>query len=231
MCSSDLLDAPWAASLFLALAGALVLATAARSDWPSLALAAALGFLAELVGVRYGFLFSEYVYTGVLRPQWLGVPLVMLAAWMVLVSYARQLFRPLGLPYWGEALLCAAWMTAIDLVIDPLAANQLGYWRWANPGAYYGIPLHNFLGWFFVAALIFLVMPRTQAPSPASLRVGLSILLFFTLIALTFGMWLAGGIGLALGAAHYCVASFQLAIPLLRNRELETRDTSRCHLL
>jgi Carotenoid biosynthesis protein len=55
----------------------------------------------------------------------------------------------------GRGGYCAAWMTAIDLLIDRLAAVALGYWRGAAPGAYYGIPARNFLGWFIVSLLIF----------------------------------------------------------------------------
>ena len=142
------LDAPWAASVFLLLAGVIVAVTSAQRDLPGLVVAATLGFIAEIVGVHYGFIFSPYNYTSVLQPQLLGVPLVMLSAWMVLVAYVRQMLGGLKLSVWLEAVLSAAWMTAIDLVIDPLAANQLGYWRWVKSGIYYGIPLHNFIGWF-----------------------------------------------------------------------------------
>ncbi|MDX2032834.1 MAG: carotenoid biosynthesis protein [Blastocatellia bacterium] len=196
------LDAPWAASVFLALAGLLVVATAAKRDLPGLLLAASLGFLAEALGVRYGFIFSEYGYTEVLQPQLLRVPLVMLSAWMVLVAYSRQLFASLRAPRLAEAALCAGWMTAIDLVIDPLAANQLGYWRWERPGFYYGIPLHNFIGWFVVSLLIFSLLRRHREPHPVAAHVGLSIVLFFTIIALTFHLWLAGLVGLGLAIVH-----------------------------
>lgn len=204
------MNAPWAASVFLLLAGAIVAVASvkesAKRDLLGLFAAAALGFIAEILGVRYGFLFSPYKYTAILQPQLFAVPLVMFSAWMVLVAYVRQMLIGLNLPGWLEALLAAAWMTAIDLVIDPLAANQLGYWRWAKPGLYYGIPLHNFIGWFVVSWAIFSVIrPRWQRNVFASF-VGLSIVLFFSLIALSYGLLLAGGIGLMLSAIHLCIA-------------------------
>lgn len=205
------LDAPWAASLFLLLAGLLVVVTSARRDLIGLSLAAALGFTSEIHGVKYGVIFSPYVYTGVLQPQFVGVPLVMFSAWLVLLAYVRQMLVPLRLAAGLEAVLASAWMTAIDLVIDPLAANQLGYWRWEKSGWYYGIPLHNFVGWFVVSLCVFaLVRQRWQSNTWAKL-VGLSITIFFTAIALSFGMWLAGGVGVGLCALHFRLAAARRA--------------------
>jgi putative membrane protein len=210
------LETPWAASVFLALAGLLVIVTARGSDLIGLLAAALLGFTVEIVGVRYGLIFGPYSYTDVLQPQILDAPLVMLSAWMVLVSYCRQMLIALKLPRLIEAALAALWMTAIDLVIDPLAANQLGYWRWSQPGAYYGIPLQNFVGWFVVSFTIFIMFSRRPPKIPLEIRtwqknqtaryVGLSIVLFFTLIALSYGLALAGSIGLGLCLAHLALA-------------------------
>lgn len=196
------LDAPWAASLFLLLAGLLVVVTSARRDLIGLSLAAALGFASEIHGVKYGVIFSPYVYTEILQPQFVGVPLVMFSAWLVLLAYVRQMLAPLRLAGWLEILLASVWMTAIDLVIDPLAANQLGYWRWAQPGWYYGIPLHNFVGWLLISLLIFSIVRQGWAVNPWAKMVGLSITFFFSAIALSYGLWLAGGVGLGLCSLH-----------------------------
>lgn len=205
------LDAPWAASLFLFLAGLLVVGANPMDEIRVLAIAALIGFLAEFIGVRWDFIFSEYAYTGVLVPQLFDVPLVMLSAWMVLVAYARQITAHFDLPAWGDALLAAGWMTAIDLVIDPLAANQLGYWRWANSGAYHGIPLHNFIGWFVVSLIIFIVVRNRPRRNNVSLVVGLSIVLFFTAIALSYGLYLPGAVGICLSIIHLTLQIWKVA--------------------
>ena len=201
------LDAPWTASLFLLLAGVIVLTTSARRDWLGLCIAAALGFASEMHGVKYGIIFSSYVYTEVLQPQFAGVPLVMFSAWLVLLAYVRQMLVPLRLAVWLEIILVSVWMTAIDLVIDPLAANQLGYWRWAQAGWYYGIPLHNFVGWFVVSLCVFALVRQSWQPNEWATLVGLSITTFFTAIALSFGLWLAGGIGAGLCILHVVLAA------------------------
>jgi putative membrane protein len=196
--------------------------TSAGKDVISLLAAAGLGFLAEILGVRYGFIFSPYHYTSVLQPQLFAVPLVMLSAWMVLLAYVRQMLAGLHLPAWAEVGLAAAWMTAIDLVIDPLAANQLGYWRWEGSGRYYGIPPHNFAGWFAVSLLIFGLVRGRWRPNAFARHVGLSIVLFFSAIALSYGLLLAGGIGVGL-----CLAHLVLNRPERRMGEVRTAQNSQ----
>ncbi|HEX8127948.1 MAG TPA: carotenoid biosynthesis protein [Pyrinomonadaceae bacterium] len=108
--------------------------------------------------------------------------------------------RRSSLPPWGGALVAAPWMTAIYLVIDPPAANQLGYWRWAEGGVYYGIPLSNFAGWFVVSLSIFALLRLPTYPNLWHRLTGASIILFFTLIALSFQLWTAALVGFALCA-------------------------------
>ncbi len=206
------LKAPWAASLFLLLAGVIVLwTTSARRDWPSLLGAAALGFASEIHGVKFGLIFSPYEYTQVLQPHLHGVPVVMFSAWLVLLAYTRQILAPLRLSKWLEAALAALWMTAIDLVIDPLAANQLGYWRWQQAGSYYGIPLHNFVGWFGVSLVIFLTTRQRSQPNVWAQYVGLSITIFFSAIALSFSLYLPATVGLVLCVLHLGLQAFRKA--------------------
>ncbi len=203
-------DALWAATAFLLLAGVLVLLAANPADQISLLVIALAGFAAEALGVQSGVPFGRYEYTDVLRPQLFGVPLVMAAAWMVLVAYIKTMLASFSLSAWLETLIASVWMVAIDLVIDPLAAGELNYWRWQDSGSYYGIPLQNFLGWFAVSFVIFglLNMRRKTAwPSNAWMAtIGLSILLFFAFIALAHHLILIAAIGFGLCLFHLAMA-------------------------
>src|SRR5262249_41115114 len=145
----------WAAPVFLTLAALITIATTAKANLAALLVVALAGFGAEALGVHYHVPFGEYVYTATLQPQLFGVPLVMMSAWMVLFAYVRQVTLDLLLPVWLEVFIAALWMTAIDLVIDPLAAGLLDYWRWVEKGSYYGVPVRNFLGWFVVSLPLF----------------------------------------------------------------------------
>jgi bisanhydrobacterioruberin hydratase len=199
-------DAQWAASVFLLLAGLIVLVTASPANLGGLLAAAGIGFITEYVGVSYGFLFGRYVYTGTLQPLLLGVPLVMACAWMILFAYVKQMLLPFKLSKLTEMTISGVWMVAIDLLIDPLAANRLGYWRWIETGAYYGVPARNFLGWFLVSFMIFGIVRQHPQSDLWARSVGLSILLFFTVIALAYQLALAAGVGLVLALVHLALA-------------------------
>jgi uncharacterized membrane protein len=41
-----------------------------------------------------------------------------------------------------------------------------GHWRWLDGGAYFGIPISNFIGWFLTAAAIFAVWRWIEACGP-----------------------------------------------------------------
>jgi uncharacterized membrane protein len=46
-------------------------------------------------------------------------------------------------------------MVMWDLTVDPISSTLQGLWVWHNPGAYFGVPLSNYFGWFMVVYLIF----------------------------------------------------------------------------
>lgn len=203
-------DEAWAASAFLAVAGLLVLVSS--DEWRALLAVAAAGFAAEIVGVRTGIPFGRYSYTDVLQPAVFGVPVVMTFAWMVLVSYVRQALPSRGRPTIVAAAIAAGWMTAIDLVVDPVAANGLDYWRWRSPGAYYGIPASNFVGWFAVSFAIFALLRRRPSSNPIAWLVGTSVVAFFSLVALSFSLWAAAALGAALCIAPLALRSRRLRL-------------------
>jgi putative membrane protein len=199
----------WTAPAFLALAAILVLGTSRWRERFLLTVALVLGFVSEYVAVECGCIFGPYSYTEVLSPRLLDVPLVMSAAWMILVAYVKVMLVPLTAPAWIEVVVASAWMTAIDLVIDPVAAGPLRYWSWVNAGTYYGIPASNFLGWFVVSAAIFTVLrmaPGAWADNRWARRIGLSVIIFFTVIAASYSLLLCAAAGALLVALHVAAA-------------------------
>lgn len=192
----------WTAPLFLCLASLLVLASVRGPRALVLVAAGLFGFAAEWIGLRTGLLFGEYRYTETLAPALFGVPLVMISAWLVLVAYADEvrLARSPSL----RIVAGAALLTAVDLIIDPLAAGPLGYWAWAEGGAYYGIPTHNFAGWFVIGliALAFVQLVPARRASPHVLWTGFSIVLFFTVLAVANVMVVPACVGGVLCVLH-----------------------------
>ncbi|MCX7818520.1 MAG: carotenoid biosynthesis protein [Kiritimatiellae bacterium] len=169
-------DGGWAAPAYLASAGLLALAVTPRAEWPALLGGGAIGWVAEAAGVAWGVPFGVYRYTAALGPAVAGVPVVMAAAWMVLLAYVRQW----GLRPWTAAVA----LTALDLVIDPLAAGPLSFWVWERAGPYHGVPLVNYGGWLLVSAALMAWSSRWPcARSPGARWLGRSVLGFFTALA------------------------------------------------
>jgi uncharacterized membrane protein len=185
----------WAAPLFLALASAIAVVSL-LPWWKPLIGAAAIGLAFELLGVKTGFPFGHYQYTGVLQPLVGGVPIVIAGAWLVLFAYISQMRVP--------PALAALWMSAIDLVIDPLAAHDLNYWQWLQNGPYYGIPTVNFAGWFGVCLVIFYLLGRFPPPRSSSVAMlGRTIIFFFSAIAAAHHYFFPAFFGVALAAVGY----------------------------
>jgi len=195
-------DAGTLASLFLLTAGLVVLLGERTGRGVlSLACVTLLGLAVEASGVRFGVPFGRYTYTETLQPQVLGVPVVMGPAWMVLVAFAQDAAGRLRLRGWAAVVCAALLTTATDLVIDPLAANRLGYWRWEEAGSYYGVPLVNFAGWF-LTALVACRIAGARENFRAGF-VGAAIVLFFALLALAHSLPYVALVGFALCLARF----------------------------
>ena len=185
----------WAAPLLLALASAIAIVSV-PSWWKPMLAAAAIGCIAELVGVKTGFPFGHYQFTGVLGPLIGGVPVLVAGAWMVMFAYVSQMRV--------HPALAALWMAALDMLIDPLAAHDLGYWEWLQDGPYYGIPTVNFAGWFAVSLIIFYLLARYPAPRSSSVAMlGRTVIFFFSAIAAAHQSYFLAFFGAALAALGY----------------------------
>lgn len=116
----------------------------------------------ESVGVATGWVYGPYHYTDKLGPKFMGlVPLLIPIAWFMMTypSYilARYLVPPIKQTWvWRLAIsaLGAVIMTAWDLAMDPMMVNG-GHWVWEQNGAYFGIPLQNFWGWWLTIFVTF----------------------------------------------------------------------------
>ncbi|MBI4732437.1 MAG: carotenoid biosynthesis protein [Chloroflexi bacterium] len=133
-----------------------------RSALRNVLLILPLAWLVEFAGSTTGIPFGRYSYTEALQPQLGGVPLLIPFAWLMLlppswavasrVVKSRTLLPslPVRLARAGVAALA---FTAWDLFLDPQMVAW-GFWRWEKPGAYFGVPLVNFLGWVLASFLI-----------------------------------------------------------------------------
>ncbi|GGG20749.1 carotenoid biosynthesis protein [Paenibacillus abyssi] len=159
-------------------------------------------FVVEWIGTISGYPFGIYEYTDTLRFWQDGVPLAIGFAWIgvvgnaVLLSAARSRL--------GRALQVGALALAFDLILDPVAYAR-EFWIWNDPnvlGAYYGIPLQNFVSWFMLAALLSLLFPL-RAPEEMlrleAARLYQGMCLMFGLLAAKESLWGAFLIAITIG--------------------------------
>lgn len=128
----------------------------------------AVWWFAEFVGSRTGIPFGRYSYTSRLQPQVAGVPVLVPLAWLMMMPASWAIADVLipGEHRIAQAAVAAAAFTAWDVYLDPHLVRW-GFWRWQRSGAYLGIPLSNFLGWFawaFVTTLIVAPPPLDGTP-------------------------------------------------------------------
>jgi putative membrane protein len=125
--------------------------------------------LVEQLGVRTGIPFGRYTYTSALQPQLAHVPVIVPMAWFGMGVPSREVAHaalgPASTPVRRIALGAAA-VTAWDLFLDPQMVGE-GFWRWTRTGAYRGIPLLNFAGWFVTGLGIMTALEILLPPDDA----------------------------------------------------------------
>ncbi|WP_338729570.1 bisanhydrobacterioruberin hydratase [Haladaptatus sp. DJG-WS-42] len=114
-------------------------------------------YAVELVGVRTGLPYGEFSYQLALGPMLFGeVPLALPIFYfpLLLNSYllGLLLLGPRATTRLRRILAGICIVLVMDLVLDP-AAVDLGFWAYVGGGAYYDVPLSNYLGWVFSATI------------------------------------------------------------------------------
>lgn len=129
-----------------------------------------ISFISEATGVATGLIFGNYYYTDNLGPKIFGVPPMIQVAYIAMgyasLTIARILLDFIGtnLKKWSSilavSLIGSFIMVSWDVVMDPYQSTYSGDWIWPNGGPYFGIALHNYVGWF---ATVFIFMLAYQA--------------------------------------------------------------------
>ena len=140
----------------------------ARTAWLSFLAVVVISFTGEALGVATGLVFGNYYYPdGPLGPLLLGVPPLIQLQYFAMAYASLMIARALGgalttaaRGWWlvAVSVMAAFGMTLLDLASDPWHATVLQQWIWRDGGPYFGIPLHNFFGWFFETLAFLLVV-------------------------------------------------------------------------
>ena len=108
-----------------------------------------LGFLVELVGVRFGIIFGQYAYGTTLGPKLFNVPIIIGLNWLLVMYCIATLTDSLKIPTVVKIAAGATLAVAVDWLIEPVAMH-FDFWTWKD-----GIvPFQNYVAWFFTSAIM-----------------------------------------------------------------------------
>jgi putative membrane protein len=114
----------------------------------------------ENTSILTGFPFGHYHYTSgpkiFLVPWYIGLSYFATAylAWTVAIVLIGDVRRASSwIPTVAVPVIGAAVMVMWDLTFDPTASTIKQFWIWEQGGGYFGVPLTNYVGWFFTVYL------------------------------------------------------------------------------
>ncbi len=114
------------------------------------------GNIFENLGVRTGFPYGSYYFTGLMGPKIFAVPVLLGLAYVGMAYLSWTLARLiLGVRIVATPLVAACIMVAWDLAMDPVWSTVMRAWVFPHAGPYFGVPLSNFLGWYLAVYTIY----------------------------------------------------------------------------
>ena len=133
-----------------------------------------IGFIAEWLGVKFGFLFGNYSYGANLGIKLDNVPIIMGINWVILSLATRGIIqRFFKLPIM-KILVSSVLMVSLDVLLEPLAP-QLDYWSFETMVA----PLSNYMGWLIYSILMQSLLEFVQFKGHFNISVHILIIQLF----------------------------------------------------
>jgi uncharacterized membrane protein len=219
---------PYLVAAVLSVAGLAVVGYHASPDRERLWLigaAVGYGFLLEQGAI---VVFERYTYALDGFPMTLlDVPLTIAFAWAAIVYSALETARALDLDTSAIPAFTALYLLHVDLAIDAVAI-RIPFWTWANSGAWFGVPINNFVGWYLIGLLFsgaYLIAHDRIASLP--LRAGVTLTAAVASLLVLLELWLRvvavhGVIARALGFAVMVGA----ALVVVAGAEIDPRPVS-----
>jgi len=186
-------------ALFALLHGAMLYRLRGIAIFMSLCLV--VGNVFENLSIATGFPFGHYYFTDVMGPKLLRVPVLLGLAyvgmgylsWTLACMILRETGRPLsGSRVFTLHLLASFVMVAWDLSMDAVWSTLVHGWIWLRGGAYFGVPVSNFLGWLLTVYIfyqLFGLYLHGRPANPAALPSG-----YWRLAVIFYGISAAGNL-------------------------------------
>jgi len=163
----------------------------------------------ENLGVVTGFPYGHYYFADLMGPKLFHVPVLLGLAYIGMAYVSWTVGQALA----GNAarisqhasvlatpLVAAFVMVAWDLAQDPVWATALHGWIWRDGGAWFGVPVSNYLGWYGTVFSIYLLFAlylkrRPEPIADAGRSSGRAAILFYAVCA-------AGNVGQVLARSN-----------------------------
>lgn len=107
------------------------------------------GFFVEVAGVNTGLIFGDYSYGAGLGLKLFNTPLIIGLNWVLLVYTSAAVLQSLRWKSPAVIIGSATMMLTYDLILEQVAP-VMDMWTWSGTG----VPVQNYIAWWFVAALM-----------------------------------------------------------------------------
>jgi putative membrane protein len=160
------------------------------------------GTCIEAFGILTGFPYGKFIYPG----GTIGAKIADVVPWTVGFAWAPLVIGSYVLsgnilqkaPLWQRISGGAIILVLFDAVLDP-AAVALQYWEYFGTTQYYGVPLTNFGGWMISGTIGNILLHQLRGTStlvPGAATSFLMQLSFWTVICMSFQLWIPATIGI-----------------------------------
>jgi len=142
---------------------------ARRYGWRGILIFALIGSvistIVESIGIATGFPFGRYQFLEIMGPTLFNVPILIGLGYIGMAYVSWMLARLIlgadrsgadGSRLFALPFLASCVMVTWDWAQDPVWSTLLHAWRWRDGGAWFGVPLSNYFGWFLTVFLIYL---------------------------------------------------------------------------
>lgn len=140
------------------------------------------GFIVEVIGVNTQWIFGFYSYGNSLGPKIWNTPVAIGINWLILIYCISVWAKPIC-DTWYFPLVGATMMVTFDWLMEPVAIAT-DMWGWACNS----IPLKNYIDWFLVSGVLFLMIRimKVEIRNPIANLLFLMQLIFFLSLNLLF---------------------------------------------
>lgn len=195
-------------------------------------IALSFGLVSEIQGTALHSVFGSYYYLGT-KFFFQLVPFYIPIAWAVIIYMAYALTNQFLFGLIGEKprlnvtrlnsaglimiLSAIGGMVAmnLDMIIDPVAVTPLNPgWVWIGGGPYFGIPISNFVGWFFVTFFAIALFRSYEAFKSESLEGARSIDFYVPVVYLTY-LLINASRAIQIGHPEFALIGFSSMFPFI----------------